>query len=58
MIMPYYAVPKGLTSGPSACRPSQRRSSPTCSETELGYDGVINSDTGISTKPVCVGESV
>ena len=48
MIMPYYAVPKGLTSEPLGMS-YNREIITDLLRNRLGYDGVINSDTGIST---------
>ena len=48
MIMPYYAVPKGLTSEDVGMAYS-REIVTDLLRTKLGYAGVVNSDTGITT---------
>lgn len=48
MIMPYYAVPKGLTSEEVGMS-YNREIITDLLRNKLGYDGVVNSDTGITT---------
>ena len=49
MIMPYYAVPKGMTSEEVGMA-YNREIITDLLRNKLGYDGIVNSDTGISTQ--------
>jgi len=49
MIMPYYAVPKGMTSEEVGMS-YNREIITDLLRNKLGYDGIVNSDTGISTQ--------
>lgn len=49
MIMPYYAVPKGMTSEEVGMS-YNREIITELLRNKLGYDGIVNSDTGISTQ--------